>query len=92
MEINNAKELAINALLLLAKDNQNLEAFLLSSGANADDLRIRSKDQEFLGFVLEFFMTSDELILSLSRDLTISPDKIRRAYYVLSGDNLVHWT
>ena len=92
MEIDNAKGFAIKALLWLAKDNQNLEAFLMSSGANANDLRIRSKDPEFLSFILDFFMTSDELVLSLSQDLNISPEEIQIARSVLSGGDLPHWT
>ena len=92
MEIDDAKGFAIKALLWLAKDNQNLEAFLMSSGANANDLRIRSKDPEFLSFILDFFMTSDKLVVSLSQDLNISPEEIQIARSVLSGGDLPHWT
>ena len=92
MEKDKAKSYAITALQWLAKDNQNLEAFLMYSGADADDLRNGSKNPEFLAFVLDFFMTSDDLILNFSEDLKISPEKIRIACSILSGGDLANWT
>ena len=92
MELDKAKRLAVNALLWIAKDHSNLKSFLLFSGANADDLRVRSKDPEFLSFILDFFMTSDDLILGLSQNLDIPPEEIQTAHSVLSGKDLRHWT
>ena len=87
-----AQRYAMDALLWLAKDNYYLNNFLISSGANTHDLRLRSKDPEFLSFVLDYFMTSDDLILALSKDLKVSPEKVRTARLVLSGRDLHHWT
>ena len=92
MDKETAKDYAIEALLLLAKDSQHLDAFLISSGANIKDLRIRAKDLEFLSFVLDFFMTSDELLINLSEKLNILPEQIQKARSVLAGGELLHWT
>ena len=84
MNRDKATSYAINALLWLADNQQSLERFLNASGANADDLRERAQDPEFLGFVLDFFMTSDELITTLS--------EARRASITLRGqENFTIW-
>ncbi len=92
MDKERAKKYAIDAFLWLAKENQHLNSFLRYSGANAYDLRVRSKDPEFLSFVMDFFMTSDELILRFSKDLNCSPETIQRASYILSSRDLPNWT
>jgi hypothetical protein len=92
MDKNKAKGHAIDALLWLANNQQSLEMFLNVSGANADDLRVRAQDTEFLAFVLDFFMTSDELIINLSEDLKISPEQLNIARSTLSGGELPNWT
>ena len=92
MDKNKAKGHAIDALLWLANNQQSLEMFLNVSGANADDLRVSAQDAEFLAFVLDFFMTSDELIISLSEDLKISPEQLNIARSTLSGGELPNWT
>ena len=92
MDRNKATGYAIDALLWLADNEQSLEVFLSASGANAEDLRVRAKDPEFLAFVLDFFMTSDELIISLSEKINISPEQLDMARSALSGGNLPNWT
>ena len=92
MNKDKATSYAINALLWLADNQQSLEVFLNASGANADDLRERAQDPEFLGFVLDFFMTSDELITTLSEDLKISPNQLHIARLTLAGGDLPNWT
>ena len=92
MNKDKATSYAIDALLWLADNQQSLEMFLNASGANADDLRERAQDPEFLIFVLDFFMTSDELITTLSEDLKISPEKLYIARSTLTGGDLPNWT
>ena len=92
MDKDKATVYAIEALLWLADNQQSLEVFLNVSGASADDLRVRAKDPEFLGFVLDFFMTSDELIKSLSEDLKIAPEQLNIARSTLLGGDLPNWT
>jgi hypothetical protein len=92
MDKNKATGYAIDALMWLAKNQQSLELFLSASGANAEDLRVRAKDPEFLAFVLDFFMTSDKLITSLSEEINISPEQLDMARSTLSGGILPNWT
>ena len=87
-----AKESAIAALTWLAQNPNDLSAFLTASGATFDDLRVRSKEPEFLGFVLDFFMASDELIISLSDELKIPPTELSLARALLPGGDLPNWT
>ena len=92
MDRKTAQGYAIDALLWLTKHNQYLEDFLILSGVNINDLRNRAKEPEFLCFVLDFFMTSDDLIVNLSEDLNIKPEEVKIARSVLSGEVLIHWT
>ena len=92
MDKEKATSYAISALLWLANNQQSLEIFLNASGASPDDLRARAQDPEFLGFVLDFFMTSDELITTLSVDLNISPSQLNIARSILAGGELPNWT
>ena len=92
MNKDKATSYAINALLWLANNQQSFEMFLNASGANPDDIRERAQDPEFLGFVLDFFMTSDELITNLSEDLNISPEQLNLARSTLTGGDLPNWT
>ena len=92
MDKNQAMNYSIDVLLWLAKNQQSLELFLNTSGASPDDLRVRAKDPEFLVFVLDFFMTSDELITNLSVDLKTSPEKLNIARSTLTGGDLPNWT
>ena len=87
-----AKNYARDGLLWLARNKKYLEAFLLSSGTNILDLRIRSNDTEFLAFVLDFFMTSDELILNFCSDFNINPEDIEKARSTLSEQDIQYWT
>ena len=92
MDHQKAKKYAAEALLWLAQNSQHLESFLLFSGANPSHLRTYSKDPKFLSFVLDFFMTSDKLIIELSKDSQLSPEQIQKASAVLSSGDLPHWT
>ena len=92
MNSKTARDCAINAFLWLSGQEHQFQTFLNVSGASIEDLKNRTKDPEFLSFILDFFMTSDELILKLSEDLNISPEHIQMARSVLSGGDEVHWT
>ena len=92
MDKEKATSYAISALIWLANNQQSLEMFLNASGASPDDLRVRAQDPEFLGFVLDFFMTSDELMTSLSVDLKIAPAQLNIARSTLAGGDLPNWT
>tara|TARA_B100000902_G_C27081319_1_gene799044 strand:- start:314 stop:592 length:279 start_codon:yes stop_codon:yes gene_type:complete len=87
-----AQGYAFDALLWLIKHKQFLQDFLILSGAKTDHLKGRAKEPEFLCFVLDFFMTSDDLIIKFSKDLNIAPEHLQRARSVLSGGDLHHWT
>ena len=92
MENHLAREYAYDALIWLTTHQTCLQHFLNLSGTTINDLRNRAKDPIFLEFILDFFMTSDELILTLSRDLNISPEIIKMARTVLSDNKCVNWT
>ena len=92
MDRETASGYASDGLLWLARNKNYLEAFLITSGTTIHDLRIRSNDTEFLVFVLDFLMTSDELICKLCSDLNIEPQTIQQAQYALFDQGIREWT
>ncbi len=87
-----AKNYALEALIWLTKDDQQIESLLLSSGVRPNEIRVRYNDSEFLGFILDFVMASDELVFRFSKDLNILPKEIQEATSILLGGDLPHWT
>ncbi len=87
-----AKAIAQDALIWLSADPEALGQFLSASGASPDDVRKGLEDDEFLGFVLDFVLSSDEAVLGASAAAGVSPEGIARARAVLPGGDLPNWT
>tara|TARA_B100000700_G_scaffold222442_1_gene245075 strand:- start:475 stop:753 length:279 start_codon:yes stop_codon:yes gene_type:complete len=83
---------AAKALKWLAINQDNLEAFLINNGANLVDRHIITRDHQFLCSVLEFFMTSDDLIIKRSKNLNIKAENLALASRILSDETLPNWT
>ena len=81
-----------DALIWLAGRPEALAAFLAQSGLAPDDLRPRAADPEFLGFVLEFLTTADQMILDFAAEAGLDPATPMRARAALPGGAGVHWT
>lgn len=88
----NAQAIAIgqDALIWLAGNDAAMSAFLAASGL-AEELRGRAGDPEFLGFVLEFLLGADALVLGFAGEAGIRPEDPARARAVLGGE-LPSWT
>lgn len=87
-----AEQLAVQALSWMANDDEIIGGFLGVTGASVDDLRIRAADPEFLGFVLDYLLSSDEMVEAFSRDAACPPDQPMRARAVLPGGDIPNWT
>ena len=92
MKQEQAIELGQRALIWLAGEPDALGAFLAASGAGPADLRARAADPEFLGFLLDFLLQSDALVLAFARDAGAPPDLPARARAALPGGDLPNWT
>jgi hypothetical protein len=87
-----AETLGLRALGWLAGRTEDAERFLSMTGATIDELRTRASDPEFLGFVLDFLLSDEDLLLAFSEDTSTPPDRPVRARAALPGGDLPHWT
>lgn len=81
-----------DALIWLSGREEAMAGLLASSGLAPDDLRDRVADPEFLGFVLEFIMGSDEMVLDFAGESGLDPTAPGRARAALPGGALHNWT
>jgi hypothetical protein len=87
-----AADTAREALVWLAGQPEALERFMAETGADPADLRRRAAEPETLGFVLDFLLSSDRLVLAFSEDAGVAPDVPARARAALADGELPHWT
>ena len=81
-----------DALIWLSGQPEALTGFLAASGLAPDDLRDRAADPEFLGFVLEFILESDESVLAFAAENGLAPADSARARAALPGGSVYNWT
>lgn len=81
-----------DALIWLSGRPEALERFLDASGLAPDSLRRRAGEPEFLGFVLEFLLGSDAMVLDFATAAGLEPEAPGRARVALAGGDLPNWT
>lgn len=81
-----------DALLWLAADAERIGAFLGASGADPSALPALAADPQFLGFVLEFILTSDESVLAFAESAELPPVMVGQARAALPGGQVPDWT
>jgi hypothetical protein len=87
-----AEDIAIAALTHLAADPDAGAAFLSASGVQPSDLRSRMQEPEFLGFVLDFVLSDDDLSRTICQSENLSPEQLHRARAALPGGPAPDWT
>ena len=87
-----AQEIATEALVWLLGDPEMLGRFLDASGLDATELRARARDPEFLGFVLDFLLSGDELLLAFCAETGHPATRPGEARAALPGGQLPNWT
>jgi uncharacterized protein DUF3572 len=91
MKREQAAAIGQEALIWLAGQPEALAAFLAASGLVPEDVRARTADPEFLGFVLDFVLASDATVLEFARAAGVAPEVPARARAVLGGA-VPNWT
>ncbi|WP_316014206.1 DUF3572 domain-containing protein [Roseobacter sp. HKCCA0434] len=92
MKTDAAKALAQDVLLWLAADEEALVAFLGWSGADPAELRARSDDPDFPGFLLDFLLQDERALVAFCDRNGLAYDMPMRARAALPGGGDVHWT
>lgn len=87
-----AEILAIEAISWLVGKDELLPVFLGSTGASEADLRMRSKDPEFLASVLDFLLMDDAWIADFCQSADYKMEFPMRARAALPGGAEVNWT
>lgn len=87
-----AEIIGIKALGWLAAEEDLVGQFLNMSGSTADDLRNRAQDPEFLGYVLDFLMLSDETVIAFCEADNLPNDAPMQARMALPGGDIPNWT
>lgn len=88
----NAETIALNALGWIASDDDILGGFLANSGLGIDDIRSRAAEPEFLGAVLDYILSADEMVLAVAAQINIRPEAVLTARLTLPGGAQMHWT
>ncbi len=87
-----AERMAIEALGWMARDDELLGAFLGAAGAAPEDLRARAAEPEFLGFVMDFMLGDDAMLVAFCDAAGHAYDAPMRARAALPGGDLPNWT
>lgn len=87
-----AADIGRDALVWLVGRPETFEAFLAASGVDPGEIRGRITDAEFLGFVLDFLLQSDALVLDFAAEAGLAPDAPARARAALPGGAVPDWT
>lgn len=92
MRQESAQTLALQALALLAGQDETFGAFLAATGTSAGEIRARADDPDLLVSVLDFVLAEDHLVLALASEAGVPPEAVARARAVLAGGEMPFWT
>lgn len=92
MNISQAETLATDALLWLATQPEELGHLMAATGIGPADIRARAADPEFLGFVLDFLLGSDDLARAFCVASDLPAETLARARAALPGGSAPDWT
>lgn len=87
-----ATDIAAQALLWMTQFEDALTGFLGASGADANGLRAQAHEPEFLGFVLDYIMSIDDLARQFCQEHGFRGEDLFAARQALPGGEAPHWT
>jgi len=85
MTSTNAETLALKALGFLANSPGALERFAQVSGIGTGEMRDRAAEPEFLGAILDFLLSEEDLLTQFCESESVEPREIHLARYALPG-------
>lgn len=80
-----ARDIALAGFNHIAGDSDLISALLDQAGADVAALREMAARPEFLVFVLDFLMESDERLLDFTANAGLAPQRVQMARGVLGG-------
>ncbi len=91
MQQENAATLALGALGFILSEDQFRDRFLALTGMDADDMRKRIEETDFLASVLEFLLSHEPDLLAYSEHTGEKPENIAIAWRSLGGGAGHEW-
>tara|TARA_R110002096_G_scaffold236730_3_gene427510 strand:- start:1039 stop:1314 length:276 start_codon:yes stop_codon:yes gene_type:complete len=85
MYVENAKSLALSALAFILSEDDLRDRFLALSGMDADDMRKRIEETDFMASILEFLLSHEPDLLAYSEHSNENPEHIIVAWRALGG-------
>ncbi len=92
MNDQNAQNMALDALLWLSGEEELVSSFIAMTGADVQDLRRQAQNPEFLGFVMDFVLSDDSLVISCAQSLGVAPENLAQIRARLPGGDVPDWT
>ena len=80
-----ASSIALQFIGFLVSDEERLERFSALSGMGLGDLKDGAENAVFQGFLLDYAMQDEALILSFAENHNISPEQLASARRALPG-------
>lgn len=80
-----AKDIAIQALVFIAADEERLRRFLAFSGIDAASIRRAAREPGFLAGVLDHLGGDERLLLAFADQSGMRPEQIAAARALLAG-------
>lgn len=87
-----ASRIALDALLWLAERPEEMAGLLGWSGAAPGDLRARTVEPDFLGFVLDYLLLEEARARAFAEGARLGPEALLRARAALPGGDAPHWS
>ncbi|MGR3782838.1 MAG: DUF3572 domain-containing protein [Albimonas sp.] len=87
-----AERVALGALGFLAARPEELGVFMAAGGLSPDELRARASEPEFLGFVLDYLLQDETLLIDFCQEQGLPFDRPMRARAALPGGEVPNWT
>ncbi len=92
MKQDQAETIALQALGWLADQQDFMRVFLANSGADINTLMENAGDPDFLGSVLDFILSSDEIVSGFCDAYSLDYDLPSQVRQLLPGGQAVNWT
>ncbi|MEM6678598.1 MAG: DUF3572 domain-containing protein [Pseudomonadota bacterium] len=87
-----AETLALEALGYLAADETLMTRFMAEAGAAPGDLSAAAADPAFLGFVLDFLLADEPVLMAFAESVRSAPERVMQARAALPGGMTPEWT
>ena len=85
VSLENANEVALDAIAFLLADEDRLLQFLSFTGADPGQLRERLNDKEFHASILDYLLQNELLLISFASEIQVTPETISRARIAIAG-------